>query len=90
MILAESLPERTLQVAIGECKGAGQITEDDVRNVSLVADAPAAGSDCKAFVVFTKTSPFTGEEVERRKAAQGKYERRVILLSDRELEPYFV
>ncbi|NWG76128.1 MAG: hypothetical protein HXY24_16270 [Rubrivivax sp.] len=90
VLLAESLPERTLQVAIGECKGAGQIMEDDVRNLALVADALASGGDCEAFIVFAKTSAFTAEEVERCKAAQGKYERRVILLSDRELEPYFM
>jgi hypothetical protein len=90
VLLAESVPERTLQIAIGECKGSLPITEDDVRNLALVADALAAGGDCEAFVVFAKTSPFTSEEVERCKAAQGKYERRVILLSDRELEPYFI
>jgi hypothetical protein len=90
VLLAESLPERTLQVAIGECKGSLPITEDDVRNLALVADALTAGGDCEAFVVFAKTTQFTAEEVERCKAAQGKYERRVILLSNRELEPYFM
>lgn len=90
VLLAESLPERALQVVIGECKGSGQIMEDDVRNLSLVADALASSGDCEAFIVFAKTSSFSAEEVERCKAAQGKYERRVILLSDRELEPYFM
>jgi hypothetical protein len=46
--------------------------------------------DCDAFIVFAKTGQFSPEEVERCKTAQGRYMRRVILLSDRELEPYFI
>jgi len=90
VLLAESMPERTLQIAIGECKGGGEITADDVGKLAPVADALTASRDCEAFIVFSKTSRFTPEEVERCKGAQGEYERRVILLSDRELEPYFM
>jgi hypothetical protein len=90
VLLAESLPERTLQIAIGECKENLPITGDDVRNLALVADALTAARDCEAFIVFAKTGQFTAEEVERCKAAQGQYARRVILLSERELEPYFM
>jgi hypothetical protein len=39
VLLAESLREQILQVVIGECKGHGEITEDDVRKLALVADA---------------------------------------------------
>jgi hypothetical protein len=40
VLLAESLPERTLQIAIGECKSVGgEITADDVGKLGLVADA---------------------------------------------------
>jgi hypothetical protein len=90
VLLVESLRERTLQIAIGECKGAGEIKADDVEKLALVADALTQDRGCEAFIVFSKTSQFTQEEVERCKAAQGKYSRRVILLSDRELEPYFI
>jgi hypothetical protein len=90
VLLTESLPERILQVTIGECKGAGEITSDDVRKLSLVADALTQNHDCEAFIVFSKTTQFTSEEIERCRAAQGKYQRRVILLSARELEPYFM
>jgi hypothetical protein len=90
VLLAESLREKILQVAIGECKGHGEITVEDVRKLALVADALSKDGDCDAFIVFAKTGQFSSEEVERCKAAQGKYERRVILLSDRELEPYFI
>ena len=44
-----------------------------------------------AFVIFAKTAPFTQEEIDRCKEAQrGNGRSRIILLSDRELEPYFV
>ena len=88
VLLAESLPERTLQVVIGECKARGEITDDDVQKLALVADALTENRSCEAFIVFSKTDQFTPDEVERCKAAKGEYEQRVILLSSRELEPY--
>lgn len=90
VLLVESLREKTLQVAIGECKGNKEIAADDVQKMALVADALIEGEGCEVFVVFSKTSPFTPEEIERCKLAQGRYQQRVILLSDRELEPYFL
>jgi hypothetical protein len=78
-------------IAVGECKDAkGEITVQDVSNMLAVAEAfPTEHFD--PFVIFAKTGPFTQEEVDRCKAAQGKHGHpRVILLSDRELEPYFV
>lgn len=90
VLLAESLREKTLQVAIGECKGNKEITADDAQKMGLVADALAEGEGCEVFIVFSKTSRFTPEEVERCRLVQGLYQQRVILLSDRELEPYFL
>lgn len=40
--------------------------------------------------IFSKTAPFTPAEIQRCRAAQDPHRLRVILLSDRELEPYFV
>ena len=88
ILLVERPVEKTLQVVIGECKSNGEITSDDIRKLSLVADALAKGSTCEAFIVFSKTGSFTPEEVARCKAAQGQFASRVILLSGRELEPY--
>lgn len=90
VLLAESLRKKTLQVAIGECKGNKEIAADDAQKMGLVADALAEGEGCEVFIIFSKTSRFTAEEVERCKLAQGRYQQRVILLSDRELEPYSV
>lgn len=43
VLLAESLREKTLQVAIGECKGNKEIAADDAQKMGLVADALAEG-----------------------------------------------
>lgn len=76
-------------IAIGECKGRGEITEEDVRKLAQVADA-FPKDRIQAYILFSKTVSFTVEEIARCRAAQPAGRRRVILLSDRELEPYFV
>jgi hypothetical protein len=87
-----ALPGRDrIQVAIGECKDSGgHIELDDATKLAAVADAfPSDKFD--SFVIFSKTAPFTEDEVESCRAAQHKSGGlRVIMLSDRELEPYFV
>jgi hypothetical protein len=81
--------EHKVPMAIGECKARKEITEQDVQNLRRVADA-FARTRIEPFIIFAKTTPFTQEEVTRCRAAQGEYSSRVILLSARELEPYFV
>jgi hypothetical protein len=77
------------QIVIGECKSAGgEITEADVENLVKVADA-FENSLLEPFIVFSKVSWFSTAEIERCKKAQTK-RRRTILLSNRELEPYFM
>jgi hypothetical protein len=79
-----------VSIAVGECKDAkGEITAEDVRNMMAVADAfPRDHFD--SFVIFAKTGAFTQAEVDRCKQTQLASGRsRVIMLSDRELEPYF-
>jgi hypothetical protein len=49
-------------IAVGECKGRGEITEDDVRNLAQVADA-FPKDRIQAFIVFSKTAPFTADEI---------------------------
>jgi hypothetical protein len=60
-----------------------------VRNLSQVADA-FPNDRVAPFVIFSKTSPFTADEIVRCRAAQPTGRKRLILLSDRELEPNFV
>jgi hypothetical protein len=78
-------------IAVGECKDAkGEISAEDVRNMTAVADA-FEGDYFETFIIFAKTGVFTQEEVDRCKLAQAGHGRpRVIMLSDRELEPYFI
>lgn len=80
-----------VSIAVGECKDAkGEISADDVANMMAVADAfPRNHFD--TYVIFAKTAPFKQEEIDRCKEAQeGRGRSRIILLSDRELEPYLV
>ncbi len=79
----------TVDIAIGECKARGEITSDDVAKLTQLADALPT-KRIVPYIIFAKTAPFTPEEIERCKAARSTRRRRVILLSDRELEPYFV
>ncbi len=78
-----------LGIAIAECKGRGEITDEDVRKLSQVADK-FPKDRVAPFIVFSKTSSFTPHEIARCRTAQPAGHRRIILLSDRELEPYFV
>jgi hypothetical protein len=76
-----------MKLVMGECKTNREIDADDVRNLSKVADAFPDRFD--VFLVFSKTGQFTPEEIERCRVADSGGRRRTILLSERELEPYF-
>ena len=89
VIVSQPHFERRVALAIGECKTKGEITEQDIENLKMVADA-FKRTRIEPFIVFAKTASFTPEEIVRCHRAQGRYGHRVILLSDRELEPYFV
>lgn len=81
-----------VQLAIGECKTGGpkfEITEEDVKNLLAIANA-FPPERVNVYLVFSKTGPYSEAEIARCKSAQDTRQRRVILLSDRELEPYHV
>lgn len=78
-----------VQIVIGECKTRKEITDQDVANLTKVADAfPRERFD--VFILFSKLDGFSDVEVERCRKAQDQYRKRVIMLTDRELEPYFI
>jgi len=81
--------EEAVGIAVGECKGRGEITEEDVRKLTQVADA-FPKDRIHAYIIFSKTTLFAPDEIARCRTAQLPGRKRVILLSDRELEPYFV
>ncbi len=60
------------QIVISEVKSAGgEITEADAANLSRVADI-FEGSSFLPYIVFAKLGPFSPDEIERCKSAQGK------------------
>jgi hypothetical protein len=81
--------EGKVPLAIGECKGRKEISEQDVQNLKRIADA-FTRTRIEPYIIFAKTTSFTPEEVARCRVAESEYGSRVILLSARELEHYFV
>jgi len=80
-------------VLLGECKDQGPVKLDDferdVENLRRAADA-LPRQRFEAFVVLSKLAPFTPEEIQRASVLNDKYQRRAILLTARELEPYMI
>lgn len=65
MVLSEKgFYEDGVGLAIGECKPRDEITEDDVRNLTQVADA-FPKDRIHPYIIFAKTAPFTAEEIAR-------------------------
>jgi hypothetical protein len=91
-MIARQYPRKTA-VILGECKDQGPIKlnefEKDIENLRRVADA-FPRKRFKTFVLLTKLSPFTPEEIELAKTLNDKYRYRAILLTARELEPYHI
>jgi hypothetical protein len=77
------------QVLITECKAAGAVSADDARKLAAIADA-LPRRRLSVFILFSKLGEFTPEEIDACALAQHKWASRVILLSQRELEPYFL
>ncbi len=75
-------------LAIGECKDAGgSISKDDATKMAAVADA-LSNSGLHCYIIFSKTAAFTADDVENCRFANQPGRTRVIMLSDRELEPH--
>jgi hypothetical protein len=88
ILTSKGYRDHLIELAVAECKGQGEITEEDVRKLAKVADAFPANR-VQPYIIFAKTAAFSPKEISRCKAAQPNGRARVILLSDRELEPYF-
>lgn len=80
-------------VILAECKDQGPIKLDefqrDVDNMRRVADALPRHRFI-AYVLFVKLAPFTADEIALARTLNGPNQRRVILLTARELEPYHI
>jgi hypothetical protein len=87
-IMPRTVPEKTV-VILGECKDQGQLSANDIENLKRVADAlPASRFD--AFVALSKLAPFSDAEIALASTINGDGQCRAILLTERELEPYFI
>jgi hypothetical protein len=86
---APVIREAPVQILFGEAKTGMEFDADDVRKLGKLADAvPSDLAD--AFIMFAKTEAFTNNEVQLAQTLNSQYQKRVILLSGDELEPYYV
>jgi hypothetical protein len=76
-------------IILGECKDQGPITAEDIASLKRIADA-LPRKRFETFVLLSQLAPFSADEIENAKMLNDKYRRRVILLTARELEPYFI
>ena len=87
-IIPRAYPRRTV-VIIGECKDKGPITNEDIDTLKHISDA-LPRKRFKTFVVLSQIVPFSAEQIEYAKTLNDKGHLRAILLTARELEPYFM
>jgi hypothetical protein len=87
VILPRSNLRRT-DIIIGECKDkGGRINDVDVEHMRRIAEAFPTRR-FRVFILFAKLAPFVPEEIAFAKTLNSQFDERVILLTDRELEPY--
>jgi hypothetical protein len=87
MILPRAFPHKA-KVILGECKDeGGRIDANDVAILRQIADALPANR-FEVYILLAKLAPFSAEEIALARSLNGPYQRRVILLTARELEPY--
>ena len=95
-LMPRRYPERTI-VIIGECKDRGKspaqggdggtINADDVANLRAVADS-FPRERFEVYILLAKLCAFTPAEIELARSLNGEHQLRVIMLTERELEPY--
>lgn len=81
-----------VEIFIGECKDRGRdggetIDQADMNRLQAVADA-LPHERFEAYILLAKLNPFTPEEIAAARTLNGSYQRRVILLTADELEPW--
>ncbi len=87
-VVIHSERQGIVEVVLSECKTNDEVSQTDVDNLSAVADKLEAVG-LKAFLLFSKTGQFSQEEIARCKDARPSAFGGTILLSARELEPYY-
>jgi hypothetical protein len=91
-MISRRYPRKTV-VILGECKDQGPVKlEDfakDIENLGRIAGS-LPRKRFKTFVLLSKLSPFTADEIHLARNLNDRYRKRVILLTARELEPYHI
>ena len=84
---------RRTAIVLAECKDRGPIEisefQRDVENLRRVADA-LPSRRFKTFVLIAKLASFSAAEIECARSLNDDHRRRAILLTEEELEPYFI
>lgn len=88
-VVVNSRYDGTVEVVLSECKTRDEISQKDVDNLSGVARKLTA-CGLKVFLLFSKTGQFTPTEIARCKQENTPEVAGTIMLSARELEPYFM
>lgn len=86
---AKGIREHPVQIILGEAKTHSEFNLDDVRKLKKLAGA-IPPDIAQVFILFAKTDTFTENEINLAKQINSEHEFKVILWSDRELEPYDV
>lgn len=88
MIVPGSFPSKA-SLVLGECKDEGPIDSKDIENLSRIAGAiPQHRFD--VYIVLAKMADFSVDEIELAKSLNGPLGRRAILLTSRDLEPFYI
>jgi len=87
-IISRGFSRKTV-VILGECKDQGPIEKEDVDNLLKIADS-LPRKRFKTFIMLSQISPFTEAEIELAKTINTDYRHRAILISAKQLEPYFM
>ncbi|MFG1300710.1 hypothetical protein V5F49_13025 [Xanthobacter sp. V3C-3] len=89
VVVARRSRTRRIQIVIGETKTRHPITADDVRNLTAVAEAFSTDT-FDLYIAFSRLTPFEDEEVDLIRTVNNGHRLRAIMLTARELEPYFL
>lgn len=89
ILLAPSERGGAIQIVIGECKTRQPISEQDVANLRRVADAFPKDM-FEVYIVFAKLADFDADEIQHISSLNDEDRRRAIMLTARELEPWFI
>jgi hypothetical protein len=94
-VVSERHSDRTA-IVLGECKDGSTasgsqdlITHDDIEKLRAVADG-FPRDRFRVYVLFAKLADFSSEEIALVERLNTKYEYRAILLTAKELDPYFL